>query len=46
MEPKDQWWVINGGELMRALKRAAEGEDPDLMYLELEANSNKMKDEL
>lgn len=33
------WWVINGGELLSALKRVANGDDPDLAYVELWANS-------
>lgn len=33
------WWVIHGDEIMAALRRCAAGEDPDLMYLELVANS-------
>ena len=37
--PEDQWWCINGGDLMAALKSAHAGTDPDLVYLELFANS-------
>lgn len=35
----DQWWVINGDDLLDHLRRAKAGEDPDLLYLELAANS-------
>lgn len=34
------WWVINGDELLAALIRCHGGEDPDLVYLELYANSD------
>lgn len=40
MRPDEQWWTINGDELMGVLKRAHEGEDPDLLYVELVANSS------
>lgn len=35
------WWVINGDELHAALVRASEGEDPELVYLELYANADQ-----
>lgn len=38
--PADQWWTINGETLLDALKAAHEGGDPDLIYLELFANSD------
>lgn len=34
------WWVINGGAFKEALHRAADGEDPDLLYAEFYANSD------
>jgi len=37
--PTDQWWTINGQVLMDALHRCHEGETPEMMYLELIANS-------
>lgn len=37
--PAEQWWSINGQEIMNMLERAKEGESPDLLYLELIANS-------
>lgn len=37
--PADQWWCINGAELMAALTRAHDGDRPDVVYLELIANS-------
>lgn len=33
------WWVIAGDELLEALRRAHVGEDPDVLYAELYANS-------
>ena len=33
------WWAISGEALMDALHRVADGEDPDLIYAELYANS-------
>lgn len=39
-DPKDQWWVINGAELLHGLERAAAGEEPSLLYLEFYANTN------
>lgn len=38
---EDSWWVINGTELLAALKRAHEGDDPDVVYIELFANSEE-----
>lgn len=38
--PDEQWWAINGSDIMSALHRAYDGEDPDLIYLELIANSD------
>lgn len=38
--PDEQWWVINGAELMSALMDAADGDDPEVVYLELVANSS------
>jgi hypothetical protein len=34
-----QWWVIHGQALMDALARAYDGEDPEMVYVELYANS-------
>jgi hypothetical protein len=33
------WWAISGQQLLDALRRAYNGEDPDLVYAELYANS-------
>lgn len=38
--PKDQWWYINGAELLAALHQAHDGDAPDVVYLELIANSS------
>lgn len=35
----DAWWVIHSSELNTALHRAHRGEDPELLYMELYANS-------
>lgn len=34
------WWVIHGEELLDGLRRAAAGDDPDIVYAELYANSD------
>lgn len=33
------WWSIHGEDLLALLRRAAAGEDPDLLYAEAYANS-------
>lgn len=38
--PTEQWWALNGQILMNALHRCHEGENPEIMYLELIANSD------
>lgn len=38
--PAEQWWVINGAEVLRALRQAQDGGDPERIYLELFANSH------
>lgn len=37
------WWVIKGEVLLDALRRVSEGEDPDLVYAELYANTEVEK---
>jgi hypothetical protein len=39
------WWAINGGTLMDGLRRAHSGEDPDLLFAELWANSDHSQEE-
>lgn len=39
MNPDETWWVINGAELQAALRRVSAGDDPDLAYIELHANT-------
>jgi hypothetical protein len=43
-EPLDSdalgWWTISGVELLKALRRASNGEDPELVYAEYYANSD------
>jgi len=34
------WWVIHGDTIVQALNRAADGEDPELIYTELYANAD------
>jgi len=36
----DSWWTINGLSLRAALIRAWSGDDPELVYAELYANSD------
>lgn len=45
MNPDEQWWVIQGSDLLGALRRAAEGGDPDMLYVELYANSDASKED-
>lgn len=33
------WWAISGDAILTALRRAHAGEDPDIVYAELYANS-------
>lgn len=33
------WWCISGEDFLEYLRRAAAGEDPDLIYAEAYANS-------
>lgn len=39
------WWTIHGEELQRLLRRAAAGEDPDVLYMEAYANSEQPAEE-
>jgi hypothetical protein len=34
------WWTISGAALLQALRDAANGQDPDMVYAELYANSD------
>lgn len=38
--PHTVWWTISGKAFLDALRRAAAGEDPDLIYLEYYVNSD------
>jgi len=38
-EPTRGWWAISGDDLYAALQRVAEGEHPDQVYADLEAES-------
>jgi len=33
------WWTISGVAILEALRRVDNGEDPDMVYAELYANS-------
>ena len=35
------WHVIHGDTFLDALRRVANGENPDLVYMELDANSER-----
>jgi hypothetical protein len=35
----DVWWTMHGEDFLKALQRAATGEDPELVYLEFYVNS-------
>lgn len=37
------WWTISGAAILDALRRCANGEDPDLVYAELYANCDVEK---
>lgn len=38
--PAEQWWTINGQVLLDSLRRVLIGDEPDVIYLELCANSD------
>lgn len=33
------WWTLSGEEFMKAMRRAHDGEDPEMIYAEYYANS-------
>ena len=39
-DTEQEWWTIAGSALLAALRRSHEGEDPELVYAELYANSD------
>lgn len=39
-EVETEWWALGGGALRSMLIRAHAGESPDLLYMELYANSD------
>lgn len=50
MSPHDDppplgWWAISGDDLLILLRRAYAGEDPDLLYAEAYANSERSEDD-
>lgn len=38
---RDAYWVIYGQELFDALTRVADGDDPEIVFIELYANSER-----
>lgn len=40
MAGEDAWWVLSSSTLRSVLVRAAEGEDAEMLYLELFANAD------
>jgi hypothetical protein len=44
MAGHDAWWVVHSHVLQDMLKRAHQGEDPELLYVELIANSEDHQD--
>ena len=40
-EDEREWWTIAGSALQAALHRAHEGEDPEIVYAEMYANSER-----
>lgn len=40
------WWTISGETLLDALRAVADGEDPDMVYAELYANSDVEREHL
>lgn len=39
--PSEQWWTINGEDMLDMFRRAHAGDDPELLYLEAIANSER-----
>lgn len=39
VETHDAWWAIHASVIQQMMRRAADGENPDLLYVELIANS-------
>lgn len=37
------WWTLSGEDFLDALRRAASGEDPDLVYAEMYVNSEHQR---
>lgn len=37
------WWTMSGEEFMAALRRVADGDDPEMVYAEWYANSEVEK---
>ena len=38
-DPYSVWWTMSGKDLMAALKQAHDGETPEMVYMEMYANS-------
>jgi hypothetical protein len=38
-DPDGPWWTISERDFLKALRRVADGEDPDLVYADIYVNS-------
>ena len=38
-DPTAEWWLIREDEILTALHRVHDGEDPDLLFAEMYANA-------
>ena len=38
--PSEQWWTISGDDLLAALYRVKNGDDPEVVYMEFYVNSS------
>lgn len=45
MSPDSEWWAISGESFLVALRRAHEGENPDMLYIEFHANADHPEEE-
>ncbi len=43
--PSEQWWTINGEDMLDAMRRCHQGDEPEIVYLELIANSTTPGDD-
>lgn len=38
--PSEQWWTINGADIMAALEKVKQGDEPWVVYAELLVNAD------